>query len=335
MAVQVRALFPTDRADTPADLHTDVALFLSVGQQPLSSTAEVDGEQGMGHRTHHSRSRLLRPPHAASHPNRRAVLPPQPRHAAHEREQAIHGLIVFERLCGAVGLWIRRPGIRYSSRRLAADLVGFRNAQAPLACVGLSRDANGRTFHLKGAVPCALCFEQSSGAAHVSKATLHGRAHVLDSKRLFTFAGETKAFEHRLPTAGQKQIVAVMAVFHAKQESSALGKTVLKEGPPLRRSFREDGLLRADRRARNFSCSDIWLCFRTQFIHHVGRPLGHAACNAQHALTVLLFDHCRTQEFEPGRHPFDRQIEEPRVVGWSHRCAKTQRDAFGLAPRQR
>ncbi len=77
MAVELRAFLPTHGAHPPADLNSDASLFLGVGQQPLCSTVEVDGKEGVGHWAHHPCCGFLRPSHAASYANGGAVLPPQ------------------------------------------------------------------------------------------------------------------------------------------------------------------------------------------------------------------------------------------------------------------
>ena len=110
---------------------------------------------------------------------------------------------------------------------------------------------------------------------------------------------------------------------------------MLEEGPPFRRPLREDALFWTDRWTRDVPRACFWLDLGPQFVHDVGRPGGHAARNPQHALTVTAFDGGPRQEVEPCRHPFNGQVEEPRVVGRRHGGAEPQGDALGLGPGQR
>ena len=124
-------------------------------------------------------------------------------------------------------------------------------------------------------------------------------------------------------------------MLHTEQEGRALGQTVLEEGPPFRRPSCKDALLRADRWPRDVPRACFRFDLRPQLVHDVGRPVGHATRNPQHALTVPVFDGGPRQEVEPCRHPFDGQVEEPRVVGRRHGGAEPQGDALRLSPRQR
>ena len=179
------------------------------------------------------------------------MLPPQARHSTHEGEQPVHDLIVLQGLRGVVGLRVRRTRVRHFGRRLTPDFVGFRDAQAPLTGVGFRSNAHRRTLQIEGAVARSLLFEQGCGVAQVGDMPLYGRGHVLDGERPCTFAGEAKAFQHRFPTAGEEQVLAVVPMLHTEQEGGALGQTVLEEGPPFRRPVCEDAFFRVDRWSRD------------------------------------------------------------------------------------